>query len=157
MPGLASEAVKRVDTVTGWLTIIVWMFIGGTAAGAWWQSLPWQVPTVAFVVFFGYGFLKAAYKEHVDVEKVRDELKEENEAFQERAAAFREVSWVEAENERLTAQLERLAADMDRVHDRMKRYQEASRNAHVFTDHYKQKSKALEEEIERLRAEKDAP
>jgi hypothetical protein len=75
MPLLAVEAVKRVDTTVGVLTIIFWVAIGGSAAGAWWQRLPWQLPVFAFVAFLGYGFLRAVYQEYLVVEGERDRLR----------------------------------------------------------------------------------
>jgi hypothetical protein len=74
IPSLAVEAVKRVDTFVGLLTICVWVFIGGTAAGAWWQKLPWQVPVTAIIVFLIYGFLRAVYQQHSVVEKERERI-----------------------------------------------------------------------------------
>ena len=77
MPSIALEALKRVNTVQGLLTTGIWIAIGGAAAAAWWQELPWQVPVAAFVVFSGYGFLRAVYHEHLQVEQERNALKKE--------------------------------------------------------------------------------
>ena len=78
--------MKRVDTTVGLLTIAVWIVIGGTAAGAWWQELPWQVPVAAFAAFLAYGFLRAVYQEHLVVERERDELKDKALTDEKRAA-----------------------------------------------------------------------
>lgn len=94
MPWLAVEAVKRVDTTVGFLTICVWVLIGGTAAGAWWARLPWQVPVTAFIAFLGYGFLRAVYQEYSVVENERDTLKEERETKEKRAAIATELQEV---------------------------------------------------------------
>ena len=51
------------------------MFIGGTAAGAWWQDLPWQVPVAAIILFSIYGFFSAVYQEYREVEQERNALK----------------------------------------------------------------------------------
>jgi hypothetical protein len=86
IPSLAVEAVKRIDTFVGFLTICVWVFIGGTVAGAWWQQLPWQVPATAILVFSIYGFLSAVYQEYRQVEQERDVLKEGRETGAKRKA-----------------------------------------------------------------------
>ena len=75
IPSLAVRAVKRIDTIVRVLTICVWVFIGGTAAGAWWQDLPWQVPVAAIILFSIYGFFSAVYQEYREVEQERNALK----------------------------------------------------------------------------------
>jgi hypothetical protein len=84
IPSLAVEAVKRVDTFVGLLTICVWVFIGGTAAGAWWEQVPWQVPVTAIIVFLVYGFLRAVYQEYWQVEQERDDAKREGNKLEQR-------------------------------------------------------------------------
>jgi hypothetical protein len=153
--GLAVDAVRRVDAFTGWLTIIVWMFIGGTVAGAWWQGIPWWVPTGAFTVFFAYGFLKAVYEEHVTVDSERQRLETDNREFQERASAFRQISWVERENEQLKGRNERLEAENDKLkkgdQERVRRF----RVVYSFMERYRQERDALEEENKQLKGWKD--
>jgi hypothetical protein len=105
IPSLAVEAVKRIDTFVGLLTICVWVFIGGTVAGAWWQSLPWQVPVVAFIAFLIYGFLRAVYQEYATVENERDSLRQERETEEERAAILLTLHRHYREGEALRAEM----------------------------------------------------
>jgi hypothetical protein len=105
IPGLAAEAVKRVDTLHGWLTIIVWMTIGGTVAGAWWQELPWRYPVAAFSAFLVYGFLKAVYQEYSEVEEERDELKERVVTDEKRAAIGAGLQRLYSDGEQLMAEI----------------------------------------------------
>jgi hypothetical protein len=107
IPSLAVEAVKRIDTFVGILTICVWVLIGGTTAGAWWQELPWQVPVALFTAFLIYGFLRAVYLEHLVVEKARDatnqDLRAEREAAKAERGARQELEKKWADRERRKA------------------------------------------------------
>ena len=105
MPSIALEAVKRIDTAIGVLSIIIWVFIGGTLARAWWQQLPWRVPAVAFIAFLVYGFLRAVYQEHSVVERDRNQLRDEKETKEKRDAIGQRLADLYYEGAELRAEI----------------------------------------------------